>query len=67
MDWVNKYPNAETCRLVFSEFLDQFHYMYNNHTQVGLGMSQRAFNITGVISNNFAQTFYYCFLFEQQI
>ena len=41
--------------------------MWYNHTRVGLGVADRMFNVTGVISGPFAQTFYQCFVFEKQV
>mmetsp|Transcript_16610 Transcript_16610/g.28296 ORF Transcript_16610/g.28296 Transcript_16610/m.28296 type:complete len:99 (-) Transcript_16610:1177-1473(-) len=32
MDWPTKYDNSEACFLTFSAFLNDFHFMYNNHT-----------------------------------
>jgi len=66
MNWATKYDNAETCRLSLAALMDDFHFMYKNHTTT-IGMEERFFNVTNVVSNNYAETFYQCFVLMQQI
>lgn len=66
MGWPGKYANSEVCRESFSKLLDDFHYMYKNHTAASYTWEDhegRFFNITQVVSGNYADTFYYCFTF----
>lgn len=66
MNWPARYQNAENCRVAYSFLMDDFHYMYNNHT-TAVNNEERFFNVTGVVANNFAETFYQCFILLQQI
>ncbi len=66
MNWPTKYENSENCRLSFSALLDDFFFMAKNRT-AATDQEERFFNVTGVFANNFAETFYQCFVLLQQI
>lgn len=57
MTWNSKYENSETCLTSFSLLMDDFYFMNINHTEA-LTQEERFFNVTGVIANNYAETFY---------
>jgi hypothetical protein len=62
----SKYDNADSCRIAFSAMMDDFYFMNINHT-TSLNWEERFFNVTGVLSLNYAETMYQCFVMLQQI
>ena len=66
MNLAIKYDNAQVCMLAFTSLMDDFYFMNINHT-TALNQEERFMNVTGVVANNYAETFYQCFVFSTQI
>lgn len=67
------YDYSDQCIASFTGFASDFFYYYQNKTGKGIPAlgpapwEYQMFNITGVIANNFADSLYYCYLFENAV
>jgi hypothetical protein len=66
----SKLEYAVQCRSDLSALLDDFHFLYLNHTAEGFtkkGLENRLFNATGIISGPYQKTLQYCTFFASSI
>lgn len=66
----SKLEYATQCRSHFSALMDDFYFLYVNHTTATLdqvGLEERVFNVTGIISGPYQETIQYCTYFSSSL
>lgn len=62
-----RYPKARECIFNTKLFFDDFFYMRKNHSMSADDWEGRFLNVTRIISQSFADTFYHCYEFMKDV